>query len=355
LASERFRPAYQRGFVLAVTLWILAAIAVVVGLVTLWALDAVRKASDERQRTEDLLAIQGTRDTLLYLRSTREQTRAGLPIAPMADDERARRVLAEMGGFITDPRGGELRLDGRAYEGLAGTTFAIQDEAGLYSLMLPAPAWLDRFLEVFGVSEDDIPRLRDALLDYADTDPLRRLNGAEAREYELEGRRAPPGRRLLLPVEAGAVLGWDALPQALRDRLPALTTTFYGGGVNLNTAPEALLPVWIPGCPETCKALVARRDTQPFTTGREVEQVLGVRLLGDWLLDYRFLGDDTLRLTLWGRSGAAQRIHVRFTPTADRLGPWSILAAYPVPRPAEHAKAQATGSDLLADPPPGGR
>ncbi|MDQ2702909.1 MAG: general secretion pathway protein GspK [Pseudomonadota bacterium] len=353
LASDR--TLRQRGFVLAVTLWILAGIAVVVGLVTLWALDAVRKAASEREQTEDLLAIHGTRDTLLYLGATREQTLAGLPVEPMSDEEVSRRTLTDLGGFIVTPRGGELRLDGRSYLGLAGTRFAIQDEAGLYALVVPSPARLDHFLDVQGVDANDIPRLRDALLDYFDTDPLRRLNGAEAREYERAGRRPPPGRRLLLPVEAGAILGWEQLPQALRDRLPELTTTFESGAVNLNTAPEALLPTWIAGCPETCKALVARRDARPFGNSRELEQVLGVRLPGDSLVDYRYLGSDVLRLTLWGRSGAARRIHVRFTPVADQRGPWSILAAYPVPRPADHATTQATGSDLFADPPPGGR
>lgn len=345
-------PRRQRGFVLAVTLWILAGIAVIVGLVTLWALDAVRNAASERQRTEDQIAIQGTRDTLIYLAATREQTRAGLPVQPMSADERAIRSLDDMGGFRTDPRGGELRLDSRPYFGLAGTRFALQDEAGLLQLVIPVPSTLDRFLVSQGVRGDDVPRLRDALLDYTDPDSLRRLNGAEAREYERASRPPPPNRRLLLPVEAGSVLGWEKLPQALRERLPELATTFNAGAVNLNTMPESLLSTWIPGCPANCKALVARRDALPFRFGREVELLLGIRLPGDSLIDYRFLGSDTLRLTLWGRSGAAQRIHVRFTPLADQRGPWSILAAYPVPRPANHAETQPTGSDLFADAPP---
>ena len=353
MASSRARHPAQRGFVLAVTLWILAGIAVVVGLVTLWALDAVRGAANERQRTEDEIAIRSARDTLLYLGSTRAQTFAGLPTQPLPEDERQLRLLDDFGTFRRDPRGGELHLDGRPYAAAGGVEFAIQDEAGLFSLARPAQVDLDRYLASQGVRAGDIPRLRDALMDYTDADTLRRLNGAEAGEYERARRPPPPNRKLLLPSEALRVMGWSALPRAFLDRLPEQATTFYGGAVNLNTIPPALLPTWLPGCPETCKAMVAQRDRQAFPSYREVETLLGITLPGDEAIAYRTIGSDTLRFTLWGRSGAAWRIHVRFTPLADQRAPWSILAAYPVQRPTDHVPAQPTGSDLFADAPAG--
>jgi type II secretory pathway component PulK len=343
----------QRGFVLAVTLWVLAGIAVVVGLVTLWSLDAVRAAAGERQRTEDEIAILGARDTLLYVGATRPQTLAGLPGEALPEDARQLQLLDDFGAFRRDPRGGELRLDGEAYAAAGGVEFAIQDEAGLFSLVLPAPLDLDRFLAAEGVKADDVPRLRDALMDYVDADSLRRLNGAESKEYERAHLPPPPNRKLLLPEEIRRVMGWPALPRSLLDRLPEATTTFYGGAVNLNTIPAALLPVWLPGCPETCKAFVARRQKQPFRSYREVEALFGVTLPGDEAIAYRTVGSDTLRFTLWGRSGAAWRIHVRFTPLADQRAPWSILAAYPVQRLTDHVPAQPTGSDLFADAPTG--
>lgn len=345
----------QRGFVLALTLWILAAIAVVVGLATLWALDAVRDAGADRARTEDLVAMRSTRDTVLYLGATRELTRAGLPVDPLADDQRARRLLDDLGGFDVEPRGGELRLDGQAYAGIGGTRFALQDEAGLVSLVAPSPARLDRLLEVAGVRADERPRLRDTLLDYMDADQLTRLAGAERADYERARRPPPPDRQLLLPVEAMRALGWDALPASLQASLADEGTTFEAGPVNLNTMPRAALPFWIPGCPATCDLLVERRVRLPFRSGREVEQALGMRLPGDAFADYRFLASETWRITLWGRSGAAERIHVRFTPVSDSAAPWSVLAAHPAPRPPDDATVQQTGSDLFADAPPGRR
>lgn len=343
------QPPAERGFVLALTLWILAAIAVAVGLSTLWALDAVRNAGAERARVESELAMASTRDTLLYLGATRRRTRAGLATSLPTDVQQALRSLDDLGGLATDPVGGELRLDGRAYAGLGDTTFSIQDEAGLFVLAAPTATTLDRFLAWAGVPLDEIATLRDAFLDYTDADKLRRLNGAEAREYEREGRPPPPNRRLLLASEADRVLGWDKLPQALRDRLPEMATTFYSGATNLNTVPEALLSAWIPGCPDNCRRLVERRDTLPFRHASEVELFLGIRLPGDPGVDYRFLADDSLRLTLWSRSGAAWRIHVRFTPLADQVGPWSVLALHPTSRPGNDAPARPTGSDLFAD------
>ena len=117
--------------------------------------------------------------------------------------------------------------------------------------------------------------------------------------------------------------------------------------------PSDLLPVWVPGCPSACELLETRRAAQPFGNASEVESLLGVRLPGDEMVDYRFLSDNTLRLTLWSRSGLAWRMHVRFTPLADQVGPWSILAAYPISAPGTDATAQSTGSDLFADAPPG--
>lgn len=337
-----------RGFVLAVTLWLIAAIAIVVGVMTLWSVDRVRDASTERAGIEDRIAMASTRDTLIYIAATRELTLAGLPLKPVGDAERAKMLLDEFGALRHDPVGGELRMDGTPYSGLGGTTFAIQDEAGLFSLTWPNPFQLDGFLASQGVERDQVPRLRDALLDYIDADDLAHLNGAESRDYAAGKREPPPNRRLLLPVEVLRVYGWWKLPAEARARIPEVTTTFESGALNLNTMPEAMLPAWISGCPAVCKALVARRVVAPYRNSYQLETELGIRLPGDSLTDYRYMPSESMRLTLWGRSGGAWRIHVRLTPLADRRGPWAVLASYPIPRPAANA-AQPIEDPLFTD------
>lgn len=340
------------GFVLAITLWLLAGITIAIGAMTLWALGQVEQARTDRERLEDEIAVRGTRDTLLYLAATRELTRAGLPVVPMSDAARAVRLLDEMGALVRDPIGGELRLDGSAYSGVAGTTFQLQDESGLFPVVWPRPMDLDRFLLAQGVDREKVPRLRDALLDYLDADELNRLNGAERRDYERDKRPPPPNRRLMVPRELSRVLGWDELPHSLLEAMAERTTPYYSGALNLNTMPRELLPTWIPGCPEACDALVARRREHPFSSTVELQGRLGIQLPGDDAVDYRYLADETLRLTLWGRTGGAWRFHVRLTPLADKRGPWSILAAYPIARPTLDEPAEDTGSALFTDSTP---
>lgn len=348
-----FRHAPARGFALAVTLWLLAAMAIAAGFVTLWAREEIRAATVDRERLEDELALFSTRETVLYLAATRDMTVAGLPTRALEGEERALRQLDDFGSLRADPRGGEIRLDGHHYLGASATTrFAVQDETGLVALVAPSERLVDGLLTYQGAAPESLPRLRDAFFDYSDMDTLRRLNGAEAREYEREGLSPPPNRRLLVPAELRRILGWSGLGKPGVAPLEDIATTFYSGAVNLNTMPRELLPLWISGCPEKCDLVAAHRAQRPFRSSAEVQMIAGVRLPGDPDADYRFLPDESLRLTLWGRSGPAWRLHVRLTPLADQAAPWAVLAAYPVPRPPDHAPAQPTGSDLLADAPP---
>ena len=352
-AGRRATPASgaASGFVLAVTLWLLAGIAVATALITLWAREQVVQARIGRESVEDEIARFGTRDTLLYLAATREMTRAGLPVEPLSEAAVASRRLDEFGGLMHDPIGGELRMDGTAYAGLGSASFAVQDEAGLFPVVWPQQVDLDRFLLAQGVAPEQVPRLRDALLDYIDPDDLNRLNGAERRDYAREHRPPPPNRRLLTPQEISRVLGWDALPADQLARIAERITPYYSGAVNLNTMPAALLPTWIAGCPAACEQLVLRRGQVPFANSFEVQALLATSLPGDDLIDYRYIADEGLRLTVWGRTGAAWRFHVRLTPLANRRAPWSILASYPLPRPSGNDQpAEQTGSALFADP-----
>lgn len=352
MASRKLRYATPRpaGFVLAMTLWFLAGIAVVVGLVTLWGLERVRDATADREQVEDEVAMMSTRDTLIYLAATRATTLAGLPVDPLPDDERASRLLHEFGALDRSPRGGELRLDGQVYRGAGSVLFAAQDEAGLFSLLWPDALNLDRFLSAHGFGREQIPNLRDPLLDYIDGDDLRHLHGAESRDYERASMPPPPNRRLLLPHELARVMGWHELPAELRERMQELSTTFYAGALNLNTTPAEVLPGWLPGCPQSCDLFIQRRTAEPFTSKSAIQAVLGVAIPGDDGFDYRYGPSDTLRLTLWGRTGMAHRIHVKLTPLADQRAPWQVLAAYPVPRPRQHAAPEPTHSALFADP-----
>lgn len=342
----------DRGFVLAITLWLLAGIAVVVAGLAHWSLQQVREASASREKLQARMAMIGSRDTLLYIMATTGKTRAGVPMQRPPEELLAARRLDDMGGLVRDPYGGELALDGSVYQGLDGIRFAVQDEAGLFSMSWPDGLRLDAFLHSQGIDPQQIPVLRDQLLDYIDRDNLNRLHGAEADDYRRAGLPPPPNRRMLQPQELGRVMAWRELPEDRQQALMDRVTTVYAGALNLNAVPRDLLPQIIHGCPETCDTLMAMRALTPFQHGRDVELRVGVRLPGDPDIDYRFGPSDTLRLTFWSEAGAAWRIHVRLTPLANQRAPWIISSAYTVPRPAAHESPRSTGSPLFADPTP---
>ena len=354
MVSDRSRATVRSGgFILAVTLWILAGITIAVALMTLWAVSQIQDAQVARAQFDDEASLYETRDTLLYLIATRDKTLAGQPTKALAPDELAYRRLSEFGELSPVPVGGELRLDGSPYQGFGSSMFSLQDEAGLFPVVWPGPADLDRFLGLYGVRPERWPRLRDTLLDYLDPDDLTRVNGAEAREYTQARRPPPPNRRLLVPGELALVMGWEALPPEKLAAMIEHLTPYYAGGINPNTMPEELLPLRIPGCPETCRRLVEQRRLRPFTSTSDMQARLAIQVPGDDALDYRYVADDTLRITLWRRTGAAWRMHVRLTPLADQQGPWSILAAYPIARPSPNEPVEQTGSPLFADKTPG--
>jgi len=179
-----------RGFVLPVTVILLALVAVGVGLMATRSdqmQSLVATARQEQRATQDL---QDALAQVLYASS----------------------VLYRRGG-----RMGEIAIDGRHYRLANGTVVRLQDAAGLFNLRRATRLELLRLMRAFGVEDRLADRLADTLLDYVDPDDLNRLNGAEAREYAAAGRAPPRNARLLTPTELLRVLGWDALkPQQQR-------------------------------------------------------------------------------------------------------------------------------------------
>lgn len=98
-------------------------------------------------------------------------------------------------------------------------------------------------LGLFGVPADSRAPLIDKLQDYIDADSLRRLNGAEARDYAEAGREPPADAPLRTPWEVRRILDWDKVDKIAREdsRWPVLASTAPVDGFNVNTAPRDLL------------------------------------------------------------------------------------------------------------------
>lgn len=341
----------RQGFILVVVLWLLAAMAIVASLVVWWSRQRVAEATVSSEALQDRIDTIGTRDTLLFIIATSPMTRGGLPVEPLTPAELARRRFDEFGGLDKTPRGGELRLDGTPYAALGAVVVRLQDEAGLVSLVEPTSQRTMALLAAAGVPRARRARMAAALEDFVDEDDLRRLNGLESRDYERAGRPPPSGRPLRAVGEAFDVLGWDALPPSTRERLSDAATVAYAGALNLNAAPWPLIDALAGDCRERCRARVAQRAERPFESGTGFEQETGATLPGDRDVDFRTAPSETLRFTLVPRSGRAQRLHVRLTPLADRRSPWTIDAAYRVPRPPSDDVPSPIASPLFAPTP----
>jgi len=341
----------QHGFVLVMVLWMLVAITIGVGMLVLWARERVAAASVARAEMDDRIHALSTRDTLLYLAATVPATQAGLPLVPLPSGELAALRLDDFGGFDRRPRGGELRLDDWPYRGLGGISFAIQDESGLVPVAFPSAVSVHPLLAAAGVPRAASAMLSDRLIDYTDPNELRRLQGAERRDYERAGKPLPAGRPLLSARELPRILGWDALPPEVMARLQDWSTTAYSGALNLNTAPLPLLEAFVHDCGTVCRERLARRERAPFQSGQQFEEETAATLRGDRDIDFRNSPSDVWRLSFWGDSGRAWRIHVRLTPMADQAAPWTVDAVYRAPRPDTHVAPTTIQSPLFADAP----
>lgn len=346
-------PSREGGFVLAVTLWILAAIVVVAALVSLWALQGIEETRGLQDEAQDAIDVHDTTQTLLYIAATRDFTLAGLPTAPIDRAEYAKRTLQEFGALNHDPIGGELGLDDHPYRGLGESGFSIQDEAGLLGVNWADPRAAGQLLKAVPAVAGQAPALRDALLDYIDEDDSPLPSGGERAAYVALGRDGPANHRMMSPLELHRVLGWDRLPADQYRVLEGNFTPFYAGPVNVNTAPSIVLAAWLPGCPATCEQILQMRAQRPIETMDELQRRLGTDRQLMEFGDYRTMPADVLRFTLWGRNGRGVRMHVRLTPGADKGAPWSILSYYPYVSSAPAHAIQPTGSPLLAAPAPG--
>ena len=301
----------QRGFVLVLTIWILAAIAIATAYFAERVQASLRAAVTRQDINRAELALSDGRAEILFRLATLPMTVWGLGDPPNA-----------------------IRLDGRVYAE-AGGTLELQDVAGLLGLNRFGDDAMSRLLTTIGVPQARHAFLIDALGDYTDADDLRRLNGAESAQYAAAGQQSRPRNGpLTSPLELRDVLGWR--------REDALWTTGAGvlnfvapeasGRLNPNTAPWQVL-TRLPGVTRDVAAVfMARRELQPIDAAW-IDRLLGTQF--DTLPSpiQSFPASD-IRITQrvnglpW-----AVRYNVALTPMGES-GPWRTTYFYRLELPA---------------------
>lgn len=307
------------GFALVIVLWVLAGLTVV----------AVAVASSARASSEALRAL-------------RDRVHAESAFLSTSSRLKMLMVTGLTGSTSIDGERGRLYADGRASRVGADEWVTVQDVNGLLNLNRFDNDRMAGLLVQCGAEPSTVDALRDALTDYADTDQLKRVNGAEAFEYRAAGLREPRNADLLSREELWRVKGWEAIHPAWRaadcDRW---VTVRNDGTFNLNTAPAALMRASGLSPEAVVAAVEARRD------GINLSQtgfLSGVSSGGGFAVGG--LVGRTLRVThesAWVEWALAYELES--TTTSDG-GPWRM---HEIRYPARAASAPSAGASL---PPP---
>lgn len=316
----------QQGFVLALTLWILAAMAIVVGVFAERVNTMLNLAKASRENIESRIDIESTRADIIF-----------------------RLITTPMGYFGLGPTPEyAIALDGRPYQGAGKTLVRLQDDRGLINLGIPDEERIHRFLGVIDVPFEQRGKLIDILLDYTDEDDLRRLNGAEAREYNDNNLPPPRNSKLLSPFEISNILLWRDLPQARNNgRLIEWVTATDTVGINPNTAPWEILATF-PGIDlERARQITESRASKPFRSADEFTRLMGIAG-GEMIGKIIAFPASTLRVThsIPGQAWAL-RYSISLTPFAKDQ-PWQINYQYRLPNsePNEPPKSQFKLPDI---------
>lgn len=301
----------QRGFILVLTLLILATITIAASFFAQRIASSIDLARRYDNRIQSLIACSNSQAEIAYLLSTR-----GMTVNALGDPAT------------------QMRLDNRPYRMDGNCIARLQDARGLYLINAVNRDSLAPLLRYKGVPENQIDLLYDNLVDYIDPDSqLHRLNSISKKEYLEKGLPVPTGNPLVTPEQLRQVYGWQAQSQLwnTQEAFSDLISTASVIALNPNTAPPAVL-MSIPGMTETLlPKIIEYRNIEPILNEGQLAALLGIdpQLLFLKIIAYPA---DTLRVSL-GADGdeSSIRYNIALTPLAADA-PWRIDYYYRIPQ-----------------------
>jgi general secretion pathway protein K len=179
-----------------------------------------------------------------------------------------------------------VRIDGRPYDGVIGTgryVFRLFNESGkinLNTMSTRSGLTLNNLLVNLGIAKETADTIVDSILDWIDTDDLRRLNGAENDYYQsLPNPYKAKNARLDTLEELLLIKGMS--PDILfgtKERKGLINfVTVYSSNlrVNINVAPKEVLMA-LPGITEdVVNAIIGQRETVEFKSYQDIRAILG--------------------------------------------------------------------------------
>lgn len=316
----------SRGFVLPVTVAILALISVGIAMMA--------HRSDELRRL--VLTIEADRV------ATRQVAEASAEALFLSG------ALYRRGDSM-----GSIKLTGQPYLSRSGAVVRYTDAGALLGLRRAPRQDVYQLLVALGLKDlQQVERLTDVLLDYTDKDDLQQLNGAEAPEYRAAKLPPPRNAQLLTPTELRRLIAWRDLPEDFLQRFIAHVHTGPQRAVNRYTVQgpvlsatagldptvaDELVKARPPGTPLNTDALPTLTETSFFAMSR-----------------YITVPANELLVTICpSRVDWCQQMSVSSTGESA-FSPWHVNYSYRLPRrePLPDTAQLSPLPDQLPDTPP---
>jgi general secretion pathway protein K len=180
-----------------------------------------------------------------------------------------------------------VRIDGRTYNGNIGTSryvFRLFNESGkinLNTMGARSGVILNNLLVNLGIAKETADIIVDSILDWIDTDDLRRLNGVESDYYQSlpnpykakNGRLDTLEELLLIKGMSPDILFGTKEQKGLIRFLTIYNTTMR---ININAAPKEVL-MSLPGITEDAvNRIIEQRESVEFKSFRDIQAITGV-------------------------------------------------------------------------------
>lgn len=339
------------GFILPVTLWLIAAIGLVAALLSEWVSQAVTSAIALQEKMESEIALSNIQNEIVFAFGRRPFSYRGLEVGSLKDAPSLSSLNEIMGAeFSSDST---ISMDGRSYVILSDQSYTVQiyDGRGLVNLNRVGKPELERLFELLNVSPDMADQLSGTLRDYRDEDDFESLSGAERSDYERLDLPPPANAKLMTPWEGQRVLGWKRLSELWTAQFerPIMTTCMVSG-FNPNTAPIEALVAHLDGVsPEAAQMVSEQREQLPFRNIRNVGDAAGVILTAQpFAFSFKpatcFVAELTNQET-----GNRLRFSMSLLPSS-KSQPWQIDYVLRLPKTAERAVDRLDQSRYFPSP-----
>ncbi len=322
----------ETGFILVLTLWIIAFFGLGIAAINTWVTQAIDNARVLKEKAEGDLALSDAKSEIVYAVGTRPMTHRGLETGRDIKRPDITDMMSVMSADFSSSS--FVAFDGRPYVLESNPDYAVQlqDGRGLVNLNFITPELLRRLLALYDAPETLRNQLPDTLADWIDDDDLTRLSGAEKTDYERRSRLLPSNAPLLTPREAQNILGWDEVPKLWeQDMKSPILTTCAVSGFNPNTAPKDVLLTYVPGLTDqSATQTVEKRMQSHFRHARDFMTAADVIVPNEAF----FFSVSPGNCTIIDFVNRTTNERVRFSLTLIPLSqnqPWQVDYAFRVP------------------------